>query len=174
MKFNTIDDLKAAGFEGFIPVAQLQADSTAIPRTAGVYMVVYTGENIPEFLSRGTGGFFKGKDPNVSITELETNWVENTCVVYIGKAGKLKNCKATIQSRLKQYLDFGAGKKSGHRRPIHLANKKFRQFAVVLETYSRRRSRNGRNRTHRPIQRTARGTQTFRQSQRLKAEGISM
>ena len=85
MKFNTIDDLKAAGFEGFIPVAQLQADSTAIPRTAGVYMVVYTGENIPEFLSRGTGGFFKGKDPNVSITELETNWVENTCVVYIGK-----------------------------------------------------------------------------------------
>ena len=49
MKFNTIDDLKAAGFEGFIPVAQLQADSTAIPRTAGVYMVVYTGENIPEF-----------------------------------------------------------------------------------------------------------------------------
>ena len=171
MKFNTIDDLKAAGFEGFIPVAQLQTDSTAIPRTAGVYMVVYTGENIPEFLSRGTGGFFKGKDPNVSITELETNWVENTCVVYIGKAGKLKNCKATIQSRLKQYLDFGAGKK---RRPIHLANKKFRQFAVVLETYSRRRSRNGRNRTHRPIQRTARGTQTFRQSQRLKAEGISM
>ena len=115
MKFNTIDDLKAAGFEGFIPVAQLQADSTAIPRTAGVYMVVYTGENIPEFLSRGTGGFFKGKDPNVSITELETNWVENTCVVYIGKAGKLKNCKATIQSRLKQYLDFGAGKKSGHK-----------------------------------------------------------
>lgn len=58
MKFNTIDDLKAAGFEGFIPVAQLQTDSTAIPRTAGVYMVVYTGENIPEFLSRGTGGFF--------------------------------------------------------------------------------------------------------------------
>lgn len=45
MKFNTIDDLKASGFEGFIPVAQLQTDSTAIPRTAGVYMVVYKGEN---------------------------------------------------------------------------------------------------------------------------------
>ena len=98
MKFNTIDDLKAAGFEGFIPVAQLQTDSTAIPRTAGVYMVVYTGENIPEFLSRGTGGFFKGKDPNVSITELETNWVENTCVVYIGKAGKLKIAKLPFKA----------------------------------------------------------------------------
>ena len=94
MKFNTIDDLKASGFEGFIPVAQLQTDSTAIPRTAGVYMVVYTGENIPEFLPCGTGGFFKGKDPNVSITELETNWVKNTCVVYIGKAG------TTLRKRL--------------------------------------------------------------------------
>ena len=158
MKFNTIDDLKAAGFEGFIPVAQLQADSTAIPRTAGVYMVVYTGENIPEFLSRGTGGFFKGKDPNVSITELETNWVQS----YHSKP-----IKTILRLRCRK-------EKRTQRRPIHLANKKFRQFAVVLETYSRRRSRNGRNRTHRPIQRTARGTQTFRQSQRLKAEGISM
>ena len=108
MKFNTIDDLKAAGFEGFIPVVQLQADSTAIPRTAGVYMVVYTEGNMPEFLSHGTGGFFKGKDPNVSITELETNWVENTCVVYIGKAG------TTLQKRLNQYLKFGNGQNIGH------------------------------------------------------------
>ncbi len=108
MKFNTIDDLKAAGFEGFIPVAQLQTDSTAIPRTAGVYMVVYTEGNMPEFLSRGTGGFFKGKDPNVSITELGTNWVKNTCVVYIGKAG------TTLRKRLNQYLKFGNGQNIGH------------------------------------------------------------
>ena len=45
MKFNTIDDLKAAVFEGFIPVAQLQADSTAIPRTAVcVYGRLYGGK----------------------------------------------------------------------------------------------------------------------------------
>ena len=108
MKFNTIDDLKAAGFEGFIPVVQLQANSTAIPRTAGVYMVVYTEGNMPEFLSRGTGGFFKGKDPNVSIPELGTNWVKNTCVVYIGKAG------TTLRKRLNQYLKFGNGQNIGH------------------------------------------------------------
>lgn len=63
---------------------------------------------MPEFLSHGTGGFFKGKDPNVSITELETNWVENTCVVYIGKAG------TTLQKRLNQYLKFGNGQNIGH------------------------------------------------------------
>lgn len=169
MKFNTIDDLKAAGFEGFIPVAQLQTDSTAIPRTAGVYMVVYTGENMSEFLSRGTGGFFKGKDPNVSITELETNWVKK---YMCGLHRKSRNNPPKTIKSISEIREWTKYRALG--RPIHLANKKFRQFAVVLETYSRRRSRSDRNRTHRPIQRTARGTQTIRQSQRLKAEGISM
>lgn len=63
MKFNTIDDLKAAGFEGFIPVAQLQADSTAIPRTAGVYMVVYTGKIFPNFSPAVREDSLKGKIP---------------------------------------------------------------------------------------------------------------
>ena len=168
MKFNTIDDLKAAGFEGFIPVVQLQADSTAIPRTAGVYMVVYTEGNMPEFLSHGTGGFFKGKDPNVSITELETNWVENTCVVYIGKAG------TTLRKRLNQYLKFGNGQNIWHWGGRYIWQIKNSGNLLLCWKPTRRRSRSDRNRTHRPIQRTARGTQTFRQSQRLKAEGISM
>ena len=155
MKFNTIDDLKASGFEGFIPVAQLQTDSTAIPRTAGVYMVVYTGENIPEFLPCGTGGFFKGKDPNVSITELETNWVKNTCVVYIGKAG------TTLRKRLNQYLKFGNRQNIGHWGGRYIWQIKIPAICCCAETYSRRRSRNGRNRTHRPIQRTARGHRPF-------------
>lgn len=63
MKFNTIDDLKASGFEGFIPVAQLQTDSTAIPRTAGVYMVVYTGKICPSFSPAVREDSLKGKIP---------------------------------------------------------------------------------------------------------------
>ena len=164
MKFNTIDDLKAAGFEGFIPVAQLQTDSTAIPRTAGVYMVVYTGENMPEFLSRGTGGFFKCVDNRIG------NQLGKKYLCGLHRKSR-NNPKKTIKS-ISEIREWTKYRALG--RPIHLANKKFRQFAVVLETYSRRRSRSDRNRTHRPIQRTARGTQTFRQSQRLKAEGISM
>ncbi|MGE5411757.1 MAG: GIY-YIG nuclease family protein, partial [Clostridiales bacterium] len=38
---------------------------------------------------------------------LESNWVENTKVVYIGKATSLK-------SRLRQYFSFGQGKNIGH------------------------------------------------------------
>lgn len=64
MKFNTIDDLKAAGFEGFIPVVQLQADSTAIPRTAGVYIWLSIQREIcPSFSPTVREDSLRGKIP---------------------------------------------------------------------------------------------------------------
>jgi hypothetical protein len=61
----------------------------------------------------GTGGHFKGKDPNVPLYELKDNWVDNAIVVYIGKAGN-EVSSATLQSRLRQYFWFGQGKNIGH------------------------------------------------------------
>jgi len=66
-----------------------------------------------EFLTVGTGGHFKGKNPNVPISVLKANWVEDTLVVYIGKAGK-DGSSATLQSRLRQYFGFGQGRDIGH------------------------------------------------------------
>lgn len=54
-----------------------------------------------------TGGFFKGKNPNVSIQELNSNWIDGEHIVYIGKATEL--CR-----RLRQYMSFGQGKNIGH------------------------------------------------------------
>ena len=106
MEYRTIDDLKKAGFEEFRTVEKLKEDLSDIPAVAGVYMVVYQGDGMPEFLENGTGGFFKGKNPNVPVSELESNWVNNTCVVYIGKATKLSK-------RISQYLRFGNGENIG-------------------------------------------------------------
>jgi len=39
--------------------------------------------------------------------------VDDTIVVYIGKAGK-DGSSATLQSRLRQYFGFGQGKNVGH------------------------------------------------------------
>ena len=86
MEYRTIDDLKKAGFEGFCSVEKLREDLSGIPAVQGVYMVVYQGGGMPEFLEVGTGGLFKGKNPNVAVSELKSNWVDGTCVVYIGKA----------------------------------------------------------------------------------------
>ncbi len=106
--------LQAHGFEGFKTMGELMDGArTQIPARKGVYVVLRESESAPRFLTEGTGGFFKGKNPNVSIAELEANWVEGTPVVYIGKAGGAGS-SATLQKRIDQYLRFGQGANVGH------------------------------------------------------------
>ena len=113
IEFDSIEELKKVGFNGFKKMSNLFADSSVIPRTKGIYLVLNLDNKPPEFLPVGTGGHFKGKNPNVSIDELRANWVDQTIVVYIGKAGK-SGSKATLQSRMRQYLGFGQGGNVGH------------------------------------------------------------
>lgn len=113
MNFNSIEELKKAGFRGFKRMGELFIDSSEIPKVKGVYLVLNPHYNKAEYVSIGTGGYFKGKNPNVSIDELKLNWVDNSLIVYIGKAGS-NTAKATLNSRLKQYFRFGQGKNVGH------------------------------------------------------------
>jgi hypothetical protein len=113
MNFNSIDEIKKAGFTGFKEMKELFIDSSSIPKIKGVYLVLNPNYKKAEYLQVGTGGHFKGKDPNVPIDELKSNWVDNSLVVYIGKAGS-DTSKATLHSRLKQYFGFGQGKNIGH------------------------------------------------------------
>lgn len=112
MDFNDIEHIKKAGFTGFKRMSELFSDSSSIPKTKGVYLILNIERNF-DFLITGTGGHFKGKNPNVSIAELQSNWVDDAIVVYIGKAGK-DGSSATLQSRLRQYFRFGQGKNVGH------------------------------------------------------------
>ena len=106
--------LEQEGFSGFVTVGQLKKNIDIVPEEQGVYAVLYTKETEPDFLQRGTGGFFKGEDPNVPLSELKANWVEGADIVYVGKAGG-EGSKATLRSRLSQYMKFGSGKPVGHR-----------------------------------------------------------
>ncbi|HCY77641.1 MAG TPA: hypothetical protein DHV28_17150 [Ignavibacteriales bacterium] len=112
MDFNNIEHIKEVGFTGFKSVRDLFSDSSSIPKTKGVYLILNT-ESKSDFLAIGTGGYFKGRNPNIPVAELKSNWVDNTIVVYIGKAGK-DGSNATLQSRLKQYFRFGQRKNVGH------------------------------------------------------------
>jgi len=111
--FSSIEEIKKKGFLGFVSKAELFADCTAIPKVKGVYLILYAGLKEPAFLEVGCGGFFKGKNPNVSIAELKFKWVPKSQVIYIGKAGG-SSSSATLHSRLKQYFAFGQGKAVGH------------------------------------------------------------
>ena len=110
-----IDKLKAEGFQGFVRMRALMEGSIILPDLPGVYVVLYTKGEHPQFLDEGTGGFFKQRNPNVALDELEANWVDNAQIVYIGKAGThTKPSSATIRSRLSQYIRFGLGQSVGH------------------------------------------------------------
>ena len=97
----------ADGFEGFIRSAELRDSLFLLPEEAGVYVVLRSSQAEPRFLEKGTGGFFKGKNPNVSIAELTENYVYDTKTLYIGKA-------ASLRKRIGQLLRFGEGAAVGH------------------------------------------------------------
>jgi hypothetical protein len=111
--YNSIDTIKASGFTGFKTIAQLWNDYSIIPNESGIYLILNPHCSCKQYLKKGVGGFFKGKDPNLSVEELDKNWVNGCHVLYIGKAGGIGS-SATLRKRLKQYLDFGKGKPVGH------------------------------------------------------------
>lgn len=113
MNFNDVDDIRRKGFLGFRTIAELWTDRVCIPTVMGVYLVMNLDDGEPKFINPGVGGFFKGKNPNVSMAELKMRYVPKSKVVYIGKAGS-KTGKATLHARLGQYLRFGQGKNVGH------------------------------------------------------------
>jgi hypothetical protein len=107
--------LEEYGFEGFIDISYFKENGCGdIPKDMGVYVVIRESLNDVCFLKESIGGHFKGKNPTVSIAELEDNWIDGTYVVNIGKAGGT-GINATLHSRINQYIKFGKGKNIGHR-----------------------------------------------------------
>ena len=99
--------MKLDGFSGFIPVKEMPVSYDKITELPGVYVVLRESEDTPQFVETGSGGFFKGKNPNVEVSELKANYLNGCNILYIGKATNLKN-------RLKQLIRFGQGKAVGH------------------------------------------------------------
>lgn len=113
----TASGLAAAGFEGFFPfnslVKQTPSQLDGVPDDPGVYAVVREAAGPPTFLATGTGGHFKGRDPNVDVEVLEAKWVADASVVYFGKAGRRSN-GAGLWQRLNEFRKFGSGRNIGH------------------------------------------------------------
>ena len=112
MRFDSVDSLRAEGFEGFKSVKELTQSCSDVSKEKGVYLVMYLGGNrpgfLPDFLPKGVGGFYKGDDPNGSLVELASSWVNGTIVLYIGQTGH------SLRKRISQYVKFGEGKSVSH------------------------------------------------------------
>ena len=100
-----MDGLRAGGFSGFQPLFNL--DTKTVTTEGGVYVVLADPIERPRFMPASVGGHFKQKDPTVHESVLQSKWINECSVVYIGKA-------SSIRSRLRQYRDFGQGRPVGH------------------------------------------------------------
>jgi hypothetical protein len=108
-------DLERLGFSGFLSVTELRESTEVVPRLPGVYAVLWENKEVPSFLEVGTGGHFKGIDPNVSLHTLQQNWIAGSEVVYIGKASGGSSGKRGLRKRLDEYMEFGRGRPVGHK-----------------------------------------------------------
>lgn len=71
MNFDGIDDIRKAGFEGFVAISSLRrSNCREVPNEPGVYLVLRPNNRRPEFLSESTGGHWKEQNPTVAIEPL--------------------------------------------------------------------------------------------------------
>lgn len=95
-------------FQGFISIDELQRSNCEhVSHDKGVYVIVRPSAVEPTFLNGSPVEKFKKKDPAVLVSVLDSKWVKEATVIYIGKASSLK-------SRIKQYMRFGMGKPVAH------------------------------------------------------------
>ncbi|QHQ33902.1 hypothetical protein [Algicella marina] len=113
-KLATIEDLESLGFVGGVSVRTLRDRSGVVPREPGVYCVAAPSDLEPRWLQIGTGGFFKGKDPNVGLLELERNWVRTSLLLYFGRASAGKANQRGLKKRTNELVRFGMGEAVGH------------------------------------------------------------
>lgn len=109
-------ELRAAGFVGFLTVAQLRADACApVPTQPGIYVVLRASDALPRFLAHSPAGWFKGVDPTETVSVLQARWVSDTPLMYVGKATAGSQRRRHLRKRLTELLDFGSGRPIGHR-----------------------------------------------------------
>jgi hypothetical protein len=114
MNFDSIEAVRAENFLGFLKVRELKDTKCgAVPDAAGVYLVLRDPSLRPTFIATSKGGHFKGRRPEVSVQELEDNWVERAAIIYIGKAGG-GDSRSTLKRRIGAYMRFGSGRPVGH------------------------------------------------------------
>jgi hypothetical protein len=86
----SISDLRERGFVGFVPVARLSDEPVQAPSDSGVYAIVCEAVETPRFLERSDAGWWKGKDPTVTLDRLAAEWVPGAQTLYLGDAGSLR------------------------------------------------------------------------------------
>jgi hypothetical protein len=108
----TREGLIAIVFEGFVRISDLPA--APVPRGPGVYVVLRDRGDGPAFTENSSAGRFKGKDPSVPMSKVESAWVPGAHVLHIGKASGGATGRRGVAKRLDEFRRHGDGQPIGH------------------------------------------------------------
>jgi len=78
----------------------------SIPAVPGVYAYLLESNDAPAFLERSPAGWFKGRDPTITVDVLYGRWIPGCPVLYLGQTSNLRR-------RLRQRARFAAGRRIG-------------------------------------------------------------
>lgn len=96
-------------FKGFKTIRELKESCSEVPSSNGVYLVLRRNNQQPVFSISSLGGYVKvpNDSPCYSLSYLQEQYVNGTCILYIGKL-------TNMRSRLRSYMRFGQGKRASH------------------------------------------------------------
>lgn len=96
-------------FKGFKTIRELKESCSEVPFSNGVYLVLRRNNQQPIFSISSLGGYVKvpNDSPCYSLSYLQEQYVNGTCILYIGKS-------TNMRSRLRSYMRFGQGKRASH------------------------------------------------------------
>jgi hypothetical protein len=100
-------EFERRGFEGWIPL-QTADSSILVPEAPGVYAVAYELGRPNIWPAVSCGGWYKGNDPSVTSDRLDTEWIDDCDIVYIGKTDQ------TLRKRIKAFARYGRGDAVAH------------------------------------------------------------
>ena len=96
-------------FKGFKTIRELKESCSEVPSSNGVYLVLRRNNQQPKFSISSLGGYVKvpNDSPCYSLSYLQEQYVNGTCILYIGKSKNMRR-------RLRSYMRFGQGKRASH------------------------------------------------------------
>lgn len=96
-------------FKGFKTIRELKESCSEVPSSNGVYLVLRRNNQQPIFSISSLGGYVKvpNDSPCYSLSYLQEQYVNGTCILYIGKSTNMRR-------RLRSYMRFGQGKRASH------------------------------------------------------------
>jgi len=106
---DSIDALRAAGFEGFATVADLaRSGCLEVPVARGVYVIVREPADPPRIMPSSMAGRYRNENPSVKPDVLEAKWVPGAVVLYVAAADGT-GVRNQLQQRIKRSIRFGGG-----------------------------------------------------------------